>query len=260
MDNEENIQDELNSLNSNLPVNTNQPLFSVPEGYFDGLASRIMAKVTGRDPAAAGELQGLSPLLASLPKNTPYVVPDGFFDENIGRLPFLFREEESPVVTAIGKELPYTVPDGYFEQLPEKIMARLVRPKAKVVPFFSRTWMRAAVAAMIGGIVFIAGYRLLNGNAEAPPETAYRPADTTQKQIAKNEPARVVQDIEKLSTRELDAFISAVPLLPAKEQDKDYSPGEKSDVVTLLKDVSEKDIEAFLDALPVADESLFVID
>src|SRR5690242_253919 len=110
MDNQNNIQDELRGLNSSLPVNNSQPPFSVPEGYFNGLAASILAKVKGQSSAAADELQELSPLLAGIPKTIPYTVPEGYFEQNMASLLFLVNEAESPVLAAIDKAMPYSVP------------------------------------------------------------------------------------------------------------------------------------------------------
>ena len=69
-----NIKDELKSLESGLPV-TDNPAFSVPEGYFEGLASSVLAKVKASEASVQKELAEISPLLAGIPKVTPYSVP-----------------------------------------------------------------------------------------------------------------------------------------------------------------------------------------
>lgn len=260
MDDQNNIQDELRSLNSSLPVNNNPYPFSVPEGYFDGLAERILATVKEQSTSAADELQALSPLLAGLSKEMPYSVPEGYFERNAAQPPFFLTEEESPVLAAIGKALPYTVPQGYFENVPQQIMAKLVRPKAKVVPFFSRTWARVAVAATIAGIVFIGGYRLLNNKPETvTAATARQPADTTGNLTAANG-SSVSQYIQNSSVEELNEFMKTLPVNNARMQRATLAPTEKKEIREWLKEVPEKEIDAFLEDLPTADENLLVID
>ncbi len=261
MDNQNNIQDELKSLNSSLPVNNSPNPFSVPEGYFDGLAARILAKIKEQSFSAADELQELSPLLAGLSKKLPYTLPEDYFNKNIAGLSSFLKEEESSVLALVGKQLPYQVPQGYFESLPEQMVAKLTRPQAKVVPFFSRTWMRVAAAAVVGGILFVGSYQLLkSGEETAPTATAYQSADTTQNLVAKTDKTTVVQDIQKLSTKELDEFMSAVPVNPAKLQKTTTQLTEKTELKTLLEDVSEKEIDTFLEQIPTSDDDLFVID
>jgi hypothetical protein len=260
MDNQNNIQDELRSMNSSLPVPDSPTPFSVPEGYFDGLAERILAHVKEQNVSAADELQALSPLLAGLSKNLPYTVPEGYFEENAALPPFFLNEEESPVLAAIGKALPYTVPQGYFETVPELVMAKLVRPKAKVVPFFSRTWTKVAVAATIAGIVFIGGYRLLNDKPErVPAATAQKSAGNPGNRMAGNG-SNLLQYIQNFSTEELDEFMNTVPVNSSKMQRATLAPTEKREIKEWLKTVPEKDIDAFLSDLPTADENLMAID
>lgn len=261
MADQHNIQDELRDLNSDLPRNNSQHPFSVPEGYFDGLAASILAKVKGQVPSAANELQELSPLLAGLSRQMPYTVPEGYFADNLAALPSFNQETESEVLSAIGKAMPYTVPQGYFEALPQQVLAKLSRPSAKVVPLFARRWMRVAAAAVVGGVMLVGGYRLLNQREnEEPTAATYRQPDTTGKLVAKAEKPSVTQDISKASTEDLDAFIKSVPLNQRKLQGKASQPATQGEVKDLLKDVSEKEIDNFLDQLPTADEDLAIID
>ena len=258
MSDQNNIQDELNGMNSNLPANNSPFPFSVPEGYFEGLAASVLAKAKAQTLSAADELRELSPLLAGISKTIPYYLPEGYLTESMQSLSSLVQEEkESPVLAAVGKSLPYTVPNGYFENLAQEVTRRIVKPKAKVIPLFARTWMRAAVAAVIGGIIFTGGYQYFNSGKET--QTGRQPVDTSKNWVAKNDPA-VVQDIKNLSTKELDEFIKTVPVSPFKKQKVAVQPAEKSEVKDLLKDVSEKEIDTFLEQLPTAGEDLASID
>jgi hypothetical protein len=262
MNDQNNIQDELKSLNSSLPVNNNPSPFSVPEGYFEGLAAEVLSKVKAQDASAAEELQALSPLLAGFPKKLPYSIPDGYFDETAAVLSsFTKEDEESPLLDAIGKNMPYTIPRGYFEQLPSQIMTTVSRPKAKLVPFLPRTWAKLAVAAAIGGIVFFGGYRLFNNSPEIPePLATTKPAtETSNSQVAQNK-AGLTPDIKDISKEEVEAFVKTLPLNPAKVQPASFRPADKQEMAKWLKDVPQAEIDAFLEALPTADENLTVID
>ena len=74
------IQDELNEMNSGLNPNAGDAPYSVPEGYFDGLASSVLAKIKGEMPVAASEeIAQLSPLLAAISRQLPFSVPDNYF-------------------------------------------------------------------------------------------------------------------------------------------------------------------------------------
>lgn len=258
MTDQNNIQDELRDLNSSLPANSGEGPFSVPQGYFDGLAASVLAKVKGQSSAVAEELQALSPFLASLPKTTPYSLPQNYFDQNISALPFLFSEVESPLVAAIGKKMPYTVPGNYFETLPQRVLAEATRHKAKVVPLFARRWMRVAVAAVVGGIIFAGAYRYWY-QPNAGQVATQQPANSSQNQTAKTETS-VLQDIKNASTTELQEFIKELPFGQTAEPQKASHQVKRNDVDDLLKGVSKKDIENFLEQLPVADDELTSID
>jgi hypothetical protein len=256
MNNQDNIKDELRGMNSNLPDHNSQNPFSVPEGYFDGLAASILAKVKGQSSAAADELKELSPLLASLSKEMPYSLPAGYFEENLSALPCFAEEIKSPVLAAIGKHLPYGTPQGYFENLPQQVLAKVAQPKAKVVPLFARTWMRVAVAAVMGGVIFLSGYQYFNSAGDGQV-ASQQPVDTSKNWVAKNDHP-VVQDIKKASTKELEEFINTVPVTP--QEKTTAGPTEKTEVKNRLKDVSVKEIDAFLEQLPAVDDELALID
>ena len=251
-----NIQDELRDMNSNLPNQNGQNPFSVPEGYFDGLAASILAKVKEQSASAADELKELSPLLASVSKEMPYSLPAGYFEENLSALPAFARETEAPVLAAIGRKMPYTVSQGYFDNLAQQVLAKVAQPKAKVVPLFSRTWMRVAVAAVMGGIIFLSGYQYFNSGADGQM-ASQQPADTSQNWMARNTHP-VVRDLQKASTKDLEEFMNTVPVAPKEETTA--KPAEKTEVKNLLQDVSVKEIDAFLEQLPTADDELALID
>src|SRR6476661_7700312 len=92
------IQQELNDLRSSLPLTNNeQPVFTVPEGYFENLAASVLAKIKSQSPvSAATELEALSPVLAAIPKQTPYSVPENYFTHLATGLPALVHEEALP--------------------------------------------------------------------------------------------------------------------------------------------------------------------
>src|SRR5690348_12597312 len=102
------IQDELNEMNSGLNPNASDTPYSIPEGYFDGLASSVLAKIKGETPVAASEeIAQLSPLLAGISRQLPFSVPDNFFQSNLeGLKAFTSENEESLVLSFINKEMP----------------------------------------------------------------------------------------------------------------------------------------------------------
>jgi hypothetical protein len=257
MSSQKHIQDELRSLGSSLPFNTTHP-YSVPEGYFDGLAATILAKVKSKEVSAAAELDEISPLLAGIPKIIPYSVPSSYFEENAKNVAYIAGETESPTLNAIGKTLPYSIPQGYFDALPEDILRKVAKPQAKVVPLFARTWMRMAAAAALAGVLFFGGYQLLKNDTETSVVAAQQDTADTNRSLAVNEPA-IVKEIKKESTEDLKEFIEDIQVNSQASNGENQGPDGEA-VEALLKDVSTIEMESFLAAIPTADDDLLVTD
>jgi len=255
MSSQKHIQDELKSLESNLPFNNNMP-FSVPEGYFEGLAATVLAKVKSSEASAEAELRELSPLLAGIPKVTPYSVPFFYFQENLDGVSKIDQEIESSILSHIGKELLYTVPQGYFTNLPEQILTRITEPKIKVVPLFARTWMRVASAAVVAGALFFAGFQYLNNKNE---NVVAGPGIKTETILADNRKT-IEQEIKKASTKDLEEFIETVQINAAEATDKKIKISDKEEVEELLKDISTNEMESFLSAISTTDDGLLTND
>src|SRR6476660_2455240 len=124
MNSHNNIEDELRGLNSDLPAHPDKNTFSVPEGYFEGLAGSIMAKIKGVESASASEeIASLSPLLASISRNMPYAFPENYFQSNIDELPYMVGDDpQSAILSLIERVTPYQVPQGYFANFPDKVL------------------------------------------------------------------------------------------------------------------------------------------
>jgi hypothetical protein len=257
MNNQKNIQEELRSLESGLPVNNIQP-FSVPENYFNGLAEAILEKVKNMEASAKAELIELSPLLAGIPKLTPYAVPSSYFEDTLEDITRFSQESDSPVLDAIGRAMPYAVPVGYFESLPTEIMARVDKPKAKVVPLFGRTWMRVASAAAIAGALFLGGNQLLKNSSNDTPSTAVVTSTPGDQNLLADNTQPIEKVIKQASTKELEEFISTVHVNPSATTESVKNTSDKSEVEALLKDVSTSEMENFLSAMPADDEFLTI--
>ena len=136
MNNRTAIKDELNELNSLLPLEKGPEVYSVPAGYFEGFAESVVQRLKIDSLSSSEELEEIAPFLASLPK-----------------------------------EMPFSVPDGYFESLPGIILKKVSPREAKVIPISSsRKWMPYAVAAMVAGIIAVSSVLYFgNNNQEIDP-------------------------------------------------------------------------------------------
>lgn len=109
------------------------PTFQVPEGYFEGLAAQVLARIRTEEELPPifsritrinpyripeGYFEELSPLLAILRDKPAYAIPEGYFDDL------------SPVLTVAHDRTTYRVPEAYFAGLPERILEKVVEPVA----------------------------------------------------------------------------------------------------------------------------------
>lgn len=97
----------LNDYMSLKQVNPTSP-FTVPDGYFDNLGSRIVA------------LKNLDELKVN-GKSGGFIVPENYFDELTGNIEARVKLEGF----VSGEDYGFSVPEGYFENLGEQIQSRL---------------------------------------------------------------------------------------------------------------------------------------
>lgn len=237
------IQNELNSMDSALRAGIGAQPSSVPEGYFEGLAAQILSRVKETNESAQDEITRLSPLLAGINRTMPQSVPVHFFQDNIESLPALTAgEQESLVLSFISRELPYEVPSGYFSAFPDAVLEKIEHRSARVVPITRRKWMRVAAAALVAGVVTIAGISYFGGSKTNPPSV--------------NSPQWVASSLQGVSNKALDEFVQTTDPI-ASNPAPAHKSAKTDDVNSLLKGVSDKDLDSFLDQVPVDDEESF---
>ena len=237
------IQNELKELNSSLPFENKQPVFTVPEGYFENFSAAVWAIIKSQHATPKEELETVSPLLAAIPKKMPFTVPENYFQSLGADLPRIPETEELPdVLRQASRQLPYSVPEGYFNSLAGTLLQKVKKPAGRVVSFGSRIVRYAAAAAIIG-LVVLGGIFYFNGSSGLDP--------------ARSSGEWVAEKLEKVSNQELDQFI--------KTADVDPNGGELAgksarEVRNLLSDVTTSELEAFLNEHPTDNEELSVIN
>jgi hypothetical protein len=100
-----------------LPQTTNP--YQVPQGYFEGLANTMLQRVKEEEVTLSPALQQAN--------NNPYQVPQGYFEGLANTLLQRVKEEEVTLSPALqqANNNPYQVPQGYFENLPATILSRV---------------------------------------------------------------------------------------------------------------------------------------
>lgn len=133
-------------------------VFSVPEGYFAELSTRITSEIA------------INKIIETSNKEQPHNVPVGYFESlsstilNRIKRKGSTEQSESGILDRIGKENVFTVPEGYFENLPSRILGRVKESRtAKVVKFNrSNSVLKYAVAAVLGLAILSTAYFVTN--------------------------------------------------------------------------------------------------
>jgi hypothetical protein len=234
-----NILQELRELESSLANQPAQPVFSVPEGYFDGLAETVMRRLKAFEATdVVEELSYLSPRLNEISREMPYEVPSGYFEElnekawsiiEKNRTAHAELSELSPLLAGLKKQMPYEVPQGYFEN---SVPAGKV-VTAKVVSISSRSWFKFAAAAIVTGVIVLAGFIYFNSKPD-PVDEPYAWVKKSIKKVDKTE----IDEFVTLANQEITGSNSIVSF-PKPEEIKE-----------LMKDISDKELQDFLNDAP----------
>lgn len=248
-----NILQELKELQSSLAGLAIQNTYSVPDGYFEGLAGQVLNRIKAMEANnAADELNLLSPSLGNISKQLPYSVPVGYFDGLEDRMMQVVRESSdyqtsaeelesiSPLLSGLKKQMPYHVPQGYFENLATDINTESTKPETKIVSLRSRKWFRYAAAAVVAGIIAMAGFTFLGKD---------------KVDAATNSHAWVEKNVKKVPTEKIEEFIQLTDEeKTAKESIASIDNSKVQDVKELIKDVSEKEIQSLLNDTELLDD------
>jgi hypothetical protein len=233
-----NILNELKELNSSLPGASNQNIYTVPAGYFEGLAGELMNRIRAMEAASAKEeLSFLSPVLNDISRQMPYSVPNDYFISLAERAVINTKqtateelESISPFLNALKKENPYAVPHGYFDTLGVPVKADM--PEIKVISITSRKWFRYAAAAVVTGLVVVAGL-FIYSNQNDPGRSIAR----LEKKINK--------EIKSSSDKELNEFLQYTDAGLDGTEKVSVSPD--SEAKELLKDIPDSELKEFLE-------------
>lgn len=241
------IQQELKDLSSFLPHDIEQPVFTVPQGYFENFAASVWQKLRSQHlQTPHDELTELSEVLAAIPKKNPYTVPENYFSGFTPIVPSLVKEDELPqALQALNRQMPYAVPAGYFDGLAATVLAKVTKPTAKVVSFNRGRFMRIAAAAIVTGIIAISGFLFLGKG-----EQSIDPNQQSGEWVAKS--------LQNISNQELDEFLKASDI--GYNASNMAQNGNGTDVQNMLKGVSNSELDAFLEQVPTGSEDSYLIN
>jgi hypothetical protein len=252
------IWDELRSLSAVVASIDRQTPYMAPEGYFNGIADRILERVTDWKES----------------KSLIYRVPEGYFDQfaqgvldrirsgtgataadrtaadrvpagerddadpvsailaGIGRaMPYQapegYFEALSPVLALCRDKNPYAVPEGYFERFPNEVRTRTAQvrvfsPAGRIGRVRSMGWMKYSAAAVLAGLIFTVGWLRWSHSGPA------------------TKPAFDVAALSKVSDAELQSFLT----------DQDTTLAQPLSNTTATIDMNDTDLKTLLGEIP----------
>jgi len=243
MTQKDNILQELNELKSSLAETTPQNVFTIPVGYFDGLAVQVLNRIKAIEAnTAIEELNYLSPLLNTVSRTMPYTVPVGYFERLEKKLMQIVSESNdyqtadeeigalSPLLNGLKREMPYAVPPGYFEQIGLLTNKEENKSATKVIPFIKRKWFRYAAAAVVAGIITISSFLLISTGEKEPGGQAL---------------AKLTHDIKKMDEIQKDNLIDFIDAGMSGKETAQTNSVNSAEVKDLLKGISEEDLKDF---------------
>lgn len=240
MTQKDNILQELSELKSTLVSMTPQNVYTVPVGYFEVLAAQMLNRIKAMEATtAAEEVDHLSPLLSNMSKQMPYAVPEGYFSGLEERMLIAVQdadqspEEEletiSPLLSGLKKQMPYSVPQGYFESLTEKKAAEESKPATKVISLASRKWFRFAAAAVITGLIVMAGFLYFSGEKEPGGKVL----------------AKFTRDVKKMNDTQQADLMEFIDAGLTGDETAQADNNKSDEIKNLLKDISDEELKDF---------------
>lgn len=242
-----NILNELKELNSSLAGMAAENAYTVPAGYFESLLGELMNRIRAMEASnPKDELDFLAPVLNDISRQMPYSVPDDYFTglaesalagtkQNAGEE----LETISPFLAGLKKETPYSIPAGYFDRLRLPAKEESQRPSVKVVSITNRHWFRYAAAAMVIGVMAIAGI------------TIYQNKSGNKRSLVKLE-NKINKEIKNSSDQELNDFLQYTDAgLDGTEKASANTDIESKE---LLKDIPDAELKQFIEETSDADQ------
>jgi hypothetical protein len=248
MTQKDNILHELRELESTLTDIAPQNIYSVPGGYFDNLVETVIIRIKALEAESNfEELAYLSPLMSKISKNMPYSIPVGYFKGLEEKLMQSIRESSdyqtvkeeleilSPLLSGLNKQMPYAIPQGYFQNLNTISAITDNKQEPKIVSINTRKWFRYAAAAVVVGIVSLAGFLLINNKINNDPAKSFVKFEK-----------KLDKEIKKTSDKELTEFVQQFTDAGLTGEEK-VQTNPKEEAKDLLKDVPDKELKKFLE-------------
>ncbi len=126
----------------------------VEEHYFDSFFSRLKGRIE------AEEMEVETPILAAIPKDTIWQVPEGYFERFAANMVENVEEKAiAPLLFSIEKPV-YEAPSNYFEELHRQITAKMEAAESTKIRTFVPNWSKRALnysMAVAASVILVLG-------------------------------------------------------------------------------------------------------
>lgn len=239
------ILQELGELNSSL-VDSQANVYHVPPGYFDSLATTVLGRIRAMESKdAREELEHLSPFVNAISREMPYAIPTGYFEELDNSFVMVDDRDElksiSPLLDSLDKKIPYQVPAGYFDQLAGPV-TQIKRGPAKILQFTSRAFFKYAAAAVVTGLIILAGFLYFN-----------QPAQRSERILAKIE-----KDIKKMNESEKETLRDFIDGGIIGDETAQGTTVNKTVIKQILEEIPEEELKTFEEQTEDLEEVLMI--
>ncbi|MEI6948039.1 hypothetical protein V9K67_12650 [Paraflavisolibacter sp. H34] len=298
MKNRNDIRNELKELNSNLPPEVPRT-YTVPEGYFDGLADSVLLRIREQQAATGGAEQEAPPLLAGISRNPAFSVPEGYFDGLAASILSKVREPQqqpnevteelqalSPLLAGISRQTPYSVPANYFEQsldglsslVQEEQLSPLLQQGARLTPYqapegyfeqFPATVLAKVTATggsggrlvsmRLGKWMRYAAAAVVTGAIALGGLLLFNKDNKSTADLVSHPQQWIANKLKNVTNQDLEEFIQQADAKTLTGQET-ASGKAQNDVRRQLSNVPDNELDAFLNQVPSDNEDLSIIN
>ena len=219
-------------------------VFSIPDGYFNGLAEKITAySLLNQNESLQHHLNHVEELDVP-PSGVRRLqqVPKGYFDslsdiifskikisegESIDEEDF---QKSFPLLYSLKNKNVFGVPENYFEKVSEEIIEKINHHQPAKVISMSTKWWKYAVAAVVAGAIAFSSLQIFNGSSESDQIPTY-----VESSFKYKTPEQINDGIASLSDDEIIKYLE--------------KNGSIMDNDLLIKEVDAKELPAAYDYL-----------
>lgn len=179
-------------------------------------------------------------LLVRLNKQTPFKVPEGYFEELEDRV----ISNVSDSLVEVDTQLPFEVPQGYFDGLADKVMAQVEDKQAKKLSVWRSPMVYAASIAALLMVSFGIYYIKLPSKTANTADITFSDVPTEELYLALQEDVSMDLIAEVMVSE--NTSTSAKETTPSVNEDTTDNKVEEKEIDDKIQVVPTEELEEFL--------------